>query len=590
MKRFLVLFLGLSMFNMGAFAQTTKSVMHIDLRDHVRYNKADEYINSLPSFTVLRAMRQFPSQFFGKAVAGSVDSEQFNRRIKLSMRGPIGPTGYTTERDGKKIFQVSETNQHTRTNTVFGVEYERVEVLGEGRFRTDVVALVHDSTYADDPNGFYFRRMSLLSDYAIDPKQKERVVVVDGSVQDIPLSRTQISVKVDLLQRKIITKINVPAELVQPGKSNQIIKVYPVAVGGFDIRTREGMDNKVELMTHEFVDNAVLTADPVEGVIGRSSNTRQRVYPSYYKGRPFIALFDQGGKKYREIAFHYQIDKNDIKRGFVSHGCMRVRDKDLYELETFVFLGGQQNVPVEARHQLEPEYAELEHPKPQLNSYYYAIGLTRTNYLADYDRTDEYTRRDIASYEQRDPSLRAALYRYIWCRYNGKNFSIRNGGNYGNYYSVLDSDCLTRTYRFNKSPDSIIDFMLGRSDRAPLTPLVNVSREPVDPPEYREEIREKRRRIARLEREIRPWRSQMSRIKREMQSISHQYYKRYRCDKRDRDICDRLRDRYNDLRDRFEDLQDDIRDRLEEIRDLKREIQELRERGRRRSDFDRFWR
>jgi hypothetical protein len=228
------------------------------------------------------------------------------------------------------------------------------------------------------------------------------------------------------------------------------------------------MDNFVGSMTEELKTQAILAKDaPLnpEGTPYFVPMTEERNTPSWYKGRPFLGILDENGTKYKEIGFHYQIDDDQLKRGFVSHGCVRVRDKDLYQLSALIFNSGQRALPVKVVNSFTIyselfDLAYLDHPYPKLNSTFKRIIYADRNYVSAEARA------------QVNPSIipipRATDFneveRYEWCRQNGKYSVLRY---HGPWASVLGTDCLTRIATDNRPVNDVINYMLGLSFQGP---------------------------------------------------------------------------------------------------------------------------
>lgn len=139
-------------------------------------------------------------------------------------------------------------------------------------------------------------------------------------------------------------------------------RVFPLGVGSIDrVRYR----NVTTLMT----------PTTELSVLNKNHLYRDRSEPKYYKKKPFIPLrvsleaanaADKPvGYRTSAIAFHIW-QEDGFYRGFLSHGCMRMRGADLDELLVFV-LGTKQNIPV--RIQM-TSLSEAKHPFPFLTERY----------------------------------------------------------------------------------------------------------------------------------------------------------------------------------------------------------------------------
>jgi hypothetical protein len=126
--------------------------------------------------------------------------------------------------------------------------------------------------------------------------------------------------------------------------------IYPVGVGGFN---EIYGDDRVELLTPTF-DSAKL---PTNFAVNA------RTVPDYFMGKPFlrIAYSDDG---YTLYAFHAVPGGGKFIRGFESHGCMRLRDKDLYELLLLIRNSKDHAVNLTVKQSFLPDEAPADHPYP----------------------------------------------------------------------------------------------------------------------------------------------------------------------------------------------------------------------------------
>lgn len=393
----------------------------VDIRDLLKYNTDLSGTSNL----LMKTLEQNPSLFLGDN----------SSHIRFYRSGAQGPRGSKVSKSGKTIFIYSPENDgsETRRNTILGAEFERIVVEDIHRgleaaqvFSFQMILFIHDDNRAEgrSADDYYFRRLEVKVDWTIPPERAHERVRILNVLEEIPLSRTQFQVAGDLLERKVILE----------DPYNKITKVFPIGVGGFDVRTAYGMDNHVSLMTYEFEDAVLKKTDSEQGF---HPNTRSRIYPSYYKGRPFIALYDRV-KGYRQIGMHYQIDSS-LTRGFVSHGCIRVEDMYLYQLDAIVNEGVHEEIPVKMVYNLQG-YEEFTHPKPKMDSSYKIVNYS---------------------------SLRPP-YGDKWTKVECKNSSY-NVRYYGEtYHTIADSDCLTQLATRNGSVYDIIDYMTGRTYTPPV--------------------------------------------------------------------------------------------------------------------------
>lgn len=162
--------------------------------------------------------------------------------------------------------------------------------------------------------------------------------------------------------------------------------------------------------------------------------TRSRTYPSYYRGRPFFGIIAEDGN-YKQIGMHYQID-SALVRGFVSHGCIRTRDSDLYQLDAILNEGGQDYLPVRYHLSVAGDYARWQSPVKKEDSFYDSV---------------------VYSARPSDESVK--------CKFD--NFKVRRDGINPNVHTVADGDCLTMTTEVHSPTSEVIEYMLGRTDARP---------------------------------------------------------------------------------------------------------------------------
>lgn len=435
----------------SAFAQTTldyNSLRHIDLRDLVHHGshydvreKKEVKGTALrgTSTLLMRFMENYPQRFVGPIDSSGRINDTVSTTVKFYPDGAKGPEGSANEND---VFQISSDFPETRRQTIFSAEFEDIVVEQPETetvspiYKLRMILFVHDQNHPFAVGGYYFRRLTVRVNWQI-PKEREteRVQVLSGgndSAQDIPLSHTKFRVIGDILERKII--------LEEP--TYGIIKTFPIGVGAFDVRTAPGMDRKVvRQLTEEFPNGFVrqekLNSEPIQ------SNTRVRTYPSYYRGRPFIGLRTSDGQ-YRQIGMHYQIDKWGLTRGFVSHACIRVRDKDLYQIDAILNEGPHGTLSIDFRN-AQPQYSRYIHPMEKFEENYKQV---------------------VYSTRATEPTVKCER----------STYSIRF---YGQYHTLADGDCLTKVEQVKGSPQPIIDYLLGRSTVEPLTLLTDIEHDPI---------------------------------------------------------------------------------------------------------------
>lgn len=175
--------------------------------------------------------------------------------------------------------------------------------------------------------GDFFRRFLIVT----HPATKE---VTEVSVlEDIPVKNTHFDISVGLVDRMLVLE----------DVYNDITMVYPIGVGGVDPGV---MSPGTRILTPEF-HGAKLEKRRV---------IAKRTMPAYYRGEPFMPITTGHGTE-TPIGFHITIIYDDadwkklgpnyLVRGFDSHGCMRLRQKDLHELFDVVMESPGDSVPVD---------------------------------------------------------------------------------------------------------------------------------------------------------------------------------------------------------------------------------------------------
>lgn len=157
-------------------------------------------------------------------------------------------------------------------------------------------------------------------------------------VRDVALAQTRFRVDVALLQRKAIIK----------EESLGIQIVYPLGVGGFD----EAVENtSIKLKTPRFRNAALKRDNPIKF------------------DHPFISIHSNNGTRRTPFGLHAEPGPQ-FSRGFLSHGCLRVRLKDLYELNLLINDQGAELVKLDVHYRLDGTPI---HPFPVLNDRFQAV-------------------------------------------------------------------------------------------------------------------------------------------------------------------------------------------------------------------------
>ena len=221
-------------------------------------------------------------------------------------------------------------------------------------------------------------------------------------------------------------------------------KVYPVGVGGLnegvyiphwsnpsrqhsdflDIETIEKLNYNWDKTLRSKTDDDKLTLEtqlfiPKTAHRVIKSRSNPRAYASPNGGHPFLGIYKNYSDKnsaYTSVAFHFRIEdqnltpdgethyvdqngrivssfnqNNGFKRGFVSHGCMRMRDREIYEL--LALLENSSNgIPISVYTQKD---FGVEHPYPRLE-HKFKRDKIYGNFTAQDLTYPPYTLRDIA--------------------------------------------------------------------------------------------------------------------------------------------------------------------------------------------------
>ncbi len=179
------------------------------------------------------------------------------------------------------------------------------------------------------PGAVFFRKFNVT--VSRPNNKKPRLVTAVDLTGDVPIENTKFSVEVGLISRMVVLEDD----------ANLIYLTFPIGDGGLDLGIM-GLGDRI--LTPLF-QNAVLQ---------RATVQKARTFPAYYRGEPYMPITSQHGIV-TGVAFHITIledadwkslGPNYLIRGFDSHGCMRLRLKDLREFFTIVEQGGSDALPV----------------------------------------------------------------------------------------------------------------------------------------------------------------------------------------------------------------------------------------------------
>ncbi len=210
-----------------------------------------------------------------------------------------------------------------RENFVGNIQLQEYPVAGQA----DAVNYKNVTAIMQDTEGnLFFRRFSLS--VAGNPRAVQSVSILE----DIALSDTHFAVNTGLIQRMVLLHDD----------EHKIFLLYPLGVGSIDAGVMH--PGRVSLLTPLY-QNAVLKRGTVQS---------HRTDPSYYRNEAFMPITNARGIL-TPIAFHISILSDDdwankggnyLVRGFDSHGCMRLRQKDLREFYKIVMNGASEELPV----------------------------------------------------------------------------------------------------------------------------------------------------------------------------------------------------------------------------------------------------
>lgn len=430
-----------------------------DVRDNdSNANKA--YSIEGTSGRILQAISENPSRF--------TQVEGLTFYLERDAHAPIGSIG---DLNGRKEFVISSDRDERKQNVIYSVHYEKIREVTEeiypnalelkNVYQADLLLFSH----SDQIGGGFFTRVSVLIDWQKRDLPNEQLVSVISEPRITLLEDTDFKLEVDLsLQKAVLDDQN-----------SDILLVFPITAGAVD--NRATIDGEVNSMTlqvpaalrergstaelqREYQDFNLNSSVLVKHSVWKTRvNTDKRTYPSYYMGRPFLAIIDknfvnfddQGNISnfydgYRHIGFHFKI-RNELKRGYYSHGCLRTPDPALYTLNAILNLGPKDFIPVEVK-MSQPEYESVDSLIPRITDSY-----KQTVFKPKYTSIDVNT---------------------VYCKpttsYRVKEYVARNGLI---YETIADGDCLTRVDLVQTPVSEINDFKTGRSSIAPISVILN---------------------------------------------------------------------------------------------------------------------
>jgi hypothetical protein len=176
--------------------------------------------------------------------------------------------------------------------------------------------------------------------------------LVDFQIQKIiPISQIHFVVRAYI--KALVTEVEAP--------EHQIRILYPFGGPGIDHGVTPRAEKSSVFMTPFF-----------SGYLMRDRTITKRCEPAHYKCKPFIRLIPEGSD-HSLYGYHAEPFKDQFERGFVSAGCFRLQDSDLWEMLTIVKFGALAKIPIEM---IEDDLSLRQaHPFPKVEDSY--EGITR---------------------------------------------------------------------------------------------------------------------------------------------------------------------------------------------------------------------
>lgn len=257
------------------------------------------------------------------------------------------------------------------------------------------------------------RKKSLIVKISSQLSENQNYIKQMHINQITPITKTRFSVEVSLidLKAKIVDEVS------------QSVFIYPVGGSAFD----EGVLPRTKGRT-------IFASPAFSGTLAKSAAIESRNRPSYYQGKPFLRIIPEKAS-YSLYGFHttpydYR-DKSKpahtLARGYISAGCLRLKDDDLVELYQLIAYGEQEGLPVSIKHYV--AWTET-HPYPVIREGYHRVkgfcwkkGEGSSKCLSRYEQGA----RPVFSTEwvEKSPQfLLQNLYQYTQSRVNETGFEI----------------------------------------------------------------------------------------------------------------------------------------------------------------------
>ncbi len=209
----------------------------------------------------------------------------------------------------------------TRYGVPVGITYSGLKAVGQSAIST--ISVQNQTPYGADLFLIYTSNKSVfLNKVAID------IYGNPQRTETLDLTKNPPTVQIDILNRQFTLRES----------KTGFLRYAPAAMGS--------------LIHQQINDNASpyqsLSRPFRSAYLSRSKSELSRTKPDYYAGRPFLRIIDNEQNSYggfTPFGLHYQIS-DELQRGFISNGCFRLRDNDLFELSNLVFFSKKQGVPL----------------------------------------------------------------------------------------------------------------------------------------------------------------------------------------------------------------------------------------------------
>ncbi|CAN5399130.1 hypothetical protein BH10BDE1_BH10BDE1_19870 [soil metagenome] len=254
--------------------------------------------------------------------------------------------GSTKEKSDARILVGRINKSPMKFGMPDGIEYPVEPLTGIGQFAVSTIEVQNWTPEGVDVFLVYSptERQLLLNKVSLDIEGVIREVTKYDLTRDVPTAQ------IDILNRQMT--------LFEP--LSGFLKVAPVSLGALvNLRLGEPQSGFRSL-----------SLPFARALLSRAQSDLSRTEPDYYKGRPFLRVMDMNQKEYRgftPFGIHYQIG-DGFQRGFISNGCFRLRDTDLYELASMVFLSRTGSIPFSV---VEASESGNLHPFPQINNWFF---------------------------------------------------------------------------------------------------------------------------------------------------------------------------------------------------------------------------